>query len=288
MTGFGRGEASDERYCVTCEIKSVNHRYFEFSAKVPRGFLFLEDKLKSMLAAHVSRGKVECYVQVETIGTGGAQVKCNEPLLTAYVDCFAALEQKYPLELELRLPELLRLPDVFQVQKQSANEDEVWVVASKAVASALDQFVAMRRTEGEHLAADLLANRALILDHVAFVEARSPVIVARYAEKIRARMTEILDGYPIDEQRLLAEAAMFADKTAVDEETVRLRAHMSQLANFLEETAPVGRKLDFLVQEINRESNTIGSKAQDIEIALRVVEMKSLVEKMREQVQNIE
>ena len=289
MTGFGRAEVLTEQYRAACEVKSVNHRYFEFSARAPRSCGFLEERLKRFFQERVSRGKIECYVSLEFLGDSGIEVKLNTPVLTGYLEAFAAMENEYGVKNDACASALLRVPDLFQVQKKAVDEEAVWAVVMQAASEACEKFIAMREAEGQRLQDDVLARADEILRHVAFVEERSPQTVLEYNEKLLTRMRELLESASIDEQRLLTEAAIFADKIAVAEETVRLRSHLQQLAEFF--AAPseaVGRKMDFLVQEINREANTIGSKASDIEIARRVVDIKSNVEKIREQVQNIE
>ncbi|MCL2300196.1 MAG: YicC family protein [Firmicutes bacterium] len=288
MTGFGRAEVFTEQLRAACEVKSVNHRYFEFSARAPRSCGFLEERLKRFFQERISRGKVECYVSLEFLGDSDLEVRLNVPVLRGYLEAFAAMEADYGVKNDACASSLLRVPDLFQVQKKAVDEEAVWAVVSLAAGEAADKFVAMREAEGQRLQEDILSRSADILRHVAFVEERSPQTVAEYNEKLLVRMRDLLESASIDQQRLLTEAALFADKIAVAEETVRLRSHLQQLADFFTLPEAVGRKMDFLVQEINREANTIGSKASDIEIARRVVEIKSNVEKIREQVQNIE
>jgi len=288
MTGFGRAEVFTEQYRAACEVKSVNHRYFEFSARAPRSCGFLEERLGRFFRERVSRGKVECYVSLEFLGDNDLEVHLNASALRGYLDAFAAMEAGYSVRNDVTATSLLRVPDLFQVQKKAVDEDAVWAVVAQAAGEACDKFIAMREAEGLRLHADILSRAEDILRHVAFIEGRSPQTVAEYNEKLLTRMRELLESASVDEQRLLTEAAIFADKIAVAEETVRLRSHLQQLEEFFALPEAVGRKMDFLVQEINREANTIGSKASDIEIARRVVEIKSNVEKIREQVQNIE
>jgi len=288
MTGFGRAEVFTGQYRAACEVKSVNHRYYEFSARAPRSCGFLEERLKRFFQERVSRGKVECYVSLEFLGDSDIEVKLNAPVLRGYLDAFAAMEAEFGVKNDAASTALLRVPDLFQVQKKAVDEEAVWAVVAQAAGEAADKFVAMREVEGARLREDILSRSADILRHVAFIEERSPQTVLEYNEKLLARMRELLESASVDEQRLLTEAAIFADKIAVAEETVRLRSHLQQLEAFFTLPEAVGRKMDFLVQEINREANTIGSKASDIEIARRVVEIKSNVEKIREQVQNIE
>jgi uncharacterized protein (TIGR00255 family) len=287
MTGFGRAEVLTEEYRVVCEVKSVNHRYFEFSARVPRSCGFLEERLKRFFQSRVSRGKIECYVSLEFLGDSDLEVALNRPLIKGYLEAAEAVAREFGVE-ALRNADLLRVPDLFQIQKRAMDEEAIWTVMQTAAEEAVQKFIAMREDEGLRLCEDILARKMEILSHVTFIEQRSPETVREYNEKLLARMRELLESASVDEQRLLAEAALFADKIAVAEETVRLRAHLAQLEQLFAVEEPVGRKMDFLVQEINREANTVGSKASDIEIARRVVEIKSAVEKIREQVQNIE
>lgn len=288
MTGFGRAQETVDGMTVTVELKSVNHRYFEFMAKVPRTYGFLEEKLKSFLNARVSRGKMECYVSIENLEESDMEVVVNPSLAKGYVDALRTLSETFGLKEDYSAISIAKFPDVLTLRKALADEEKIWNAVQKVAELAVERFVTMRETEGEKLRADILSKADTILEHVAFVESRSPQTVREYHEKLRQRMEELLENTQVDEQRLLTEAAIFADKVAVDEETVRLRSHISQLREFLNADEPIGRKLDFLVQEMNRESNTIGSKAQDVEIAKRVIAIKAEVEKIREQVQNIE
>lgn len=288
MTGFGRVQETVDGMNITVELRSVNHRYFEFTAKVPRAYGFLEEKLKSFTNSLVSRGKVECYVGIEQLEESETTVSVNTSLAKGYVDALRQLSEMFDLSADISAGALSRYPDVLVLQKNAADEDRIWNAVRVTAEKAIHRFIEMRETEGAKLKADILARADTILEHVSFVEARSPQTVKEYNEKLKQRMEELLGNTQIDEQRLLTEAAIFADKIAVDEETVRLHSHISQLRTFMEANEPIGRKLDFLVQEINREANTIGSKAQDVEIAKRVIAIKAEVEKIREQVQNIE
>ncbi len=288
MTGFGRVQETVDGMNVTVELRSVNHRYFEFTAKVPRTYGFLEEKLKTFTNSLVSRGKLECYVAVEQLEESETTVSVNASLAKGYVDALRQLSEMFDLSADVSAAALSRYPDVLVLQKTAADEERIWNAVRSVAEKAVRRFIEMRETEGAKLKADILSRADTILEHVAFVETRSPQTVKEYNEKLKQRMEELLGNTQIDEQRLLTEAAIFADKIAVDEETVRLRSHISQLRTFMEADEPIGRKLDFLVQEINREANTIGSKAQDVEIAKRVIAVKAEVEKIREQVQNIE
>ena len=288
MTGYGRAAETIAGMAVTVEIKSVNHRYFEFSSRTPRAYGFLDEKLKSFVQSKVSRGKVECYVQIDSLEEAEVQVHLNASLTQGYLQAFDELSQRFGLENDVRVSTLSRYSDIFSIHKAEADEEKVWNAVRTVAEEALTRFVDMRVREGERLRADVLARADAILGHVAFIESRSPETVREYNEKLLSRMQTVLEGAQIDEQRILLEAAIYADKVAVAEETVRLRSHIDQLREFFGAKEAVGRKLDFLVQEINREANTVGSKAQDVEIARRVIDIKAEVEKIREQIQNIE
>lgn len=288
MTGYGRAAQTIAGMAVTVEIKSVNHRYFEFSSRTPRTYGFLDEKLKSFVQAMVSRGKVECSVQIESLEEAEVQVHLNASLAQGYLQAFSELAVRFGLENDVRVSTLSRYSDIFSIHKTEADEEKVWEAVRTVTAEALDRFIEMRLREGERLREDILSRADAILDHVTYIESRSPETVREYNEKLLARMQTVLEGAQVDEQRILLEAAIYADKVAVAEETVRLRSHIDQLREFFNAQEAVGRKLDFLVQEINREANTIGSKAQDVEIARRVIDVKAEVEKIREQIQNIE
>ena len=288
MTGYGRAIQLVDGMNITVEIKSVNHRYFEFSSKLPRSYGFLDEKLKSFFMGKLTRGKMECYVSIETVEEPDTVISVNHPLVKGYIDAYKELSETYGLENNIKVSDIARVSDVFSIRKQAADEDKIWSAVSVVAQEALDGFIAMREREGERLKADVLSRLATIIECVEFVEERSPETVKEYNEKLLSRLRELLEDTHIDEQRILTEAAIFADKIAVAEETVRLRSHISQLTSFLDLSEAVGKKMDFLVQEMNREANTIGSKAQDVEIARRVVSIKAEIEKIREQIQNIE
>ena len=287
MTGYGRCQEMVDGMNVAVEIKSVNHRYFDFSSRVPRNYGFLDEKLKSFVQSKVSRGKIECYVQVDNLEDDTVVVEVNKSLADGYVKAFNELSETYGIENNLNAGLLARMNDVLGIRKAEADEDKIWNAVKAVAEKAVDKFINMREVEGQKLRDDIVS-RADLLSYVEFVEERSPETVREYNEKLLARMQELLGDIHVEETRLLTEAAIYADKIAVAEETVRLRSHISQLKDFFNSTEAIGRKMDFLVQEINREANTIGSKANDVEIARRVLEIKSEVEKIREQVQNIE
>lgn len=288
MTGYGKSEQTIDSLNVTVEIKSVNHRYFEFSARVPREYGFLEEKLKKYCNSLITRGKVECYVSVEDLEEREMEVNVNETLAAGYVKALKELSERFGLKDDISAVTLSRYPDVITLHKASEDEERIWNAVKTVAETAVSKFIEMRETEGSKLRGDILSRADYIIECVEFIEGRSPETVREYNEKLKQRMKELLGDAAVDEQRLLNEVAIYADKIAVDEETVRLRSHISQLRDFMNSSEAIGRKLDFLVQEINREANTIGSKAQDVDIAKKVIAIKAEVEKIREQVQNIE
>lgn len=288
MTGYGRGQEVLNGLSVTVEIKSVNHRFFEYSCRLPRVYGFIDDKLKNYLQQRISRGKVDVFVQIDALESAGSEVLVNEGLAENYLAALRDMAQKYGLREDVSVTTLSRYPDVLTVRQVAVEEDTVWDAVRKVTDIALEQFVAMREREGARLREDVLSRGQTILSAVSVIEERSPQTVREHMAKVETRMRELLDGAAVDEGRLLTEAAIFADKIAVAEETVRLRSHIEQLGVLLSGDEAVGRKLDFLVQEINRETNTIGSKCSDLELTRIVVDVKAEIEKIREQIQNIE
>ncbi|MCI9667124.1 MAG: YicC family protein [Angelakisella sp.] len=288
MTGFGRAQGVLGGKDITVEIRSVNHRYFEFSARLPRAYSWLEEKLKGVAQGAASRGKVEVSLLIQTVEGSDAQVVVNTALAREYVEALRELGRELDLPDDLSLSAVARFGEIFTLRRAPDDEEEVQANVLAVAAQAAERFSQMRRAEGEKLREDILGRLISIEERVAQVEERSPQTVAEYRQKLTARMEELLGKAAVEEQRILAEAAIVADRWAVDEETVRLRSHIAQLRSILDTPEAVGRKLDFLVQEMNREANTIGSKAQDVRIAQVVVEIKSEIEKIREQVQNIE
>ncbi len=288
MTGFGRAQVVLGGKDITVEIRSVNHRYFEFSARLPRAYSWLEEKLKGVAQGAASRGKVEVSLLIQTVEGSDAQVVVNTALAREYVEALRELGRELDLPDDLSLSAVARFGEIFTLRRAPDDEEEVQANVLAVAAQAAERFSQMRRAEGEKLREDILGRLISIEERVAQVEERSPQTVAEYRQKLTARMEELLGKAAVEEQRILAEAAIVADRWAVDEETVRLRSHIAQLRSILDTPEAVGRKLDFLVQEMNREANTIGSKAQDVRIAQVVVEIKSEIEKIREQVQNIE
>lgn len=288
MTSFGRAMAEKDGYVISVELKSVNHRYFEFNCRLPRQYGFAEEKLKSYVNSKVSRGKVDCFLGIEALDTDNADVVVNHTLASAYIKAMNELAQEYSLKNDISSVSISRFPDVFVLKKADEDEEKLWGYIKEVADEAIEKFVAMRETEGEQMKKDVLSRADYILDCVSFIESRSPQTVKEYNDKLIARVHELIGDASLDENRIIQEVAIYADKVAVAEETVRLRSHISQLKEFLESSEPIGRKMDFLVQEINRETNTIGSKACDVEIARKVVDIKAEVEKIREQIQNIE
>lgn len=288
MTGYGRSEQIVDGRAVIVEIKSVNHRYFEFSCRTTRGYSFLEEKLKSFLQGRITRGKVDAYISVEALESAQTQVLVNHSLAEGYVQALRELAERYGLRDDISVSTVSRYSDIFSVHKAPEDEEAVWNSVQQAAEEALKNFLAMREAEGERLRADVLSRAGTIMKLVDEIETRSPQTVAEYQERLRQKIQELLGDNTVDEQRLLTETAIFADKVAVAEETVRLRSHFRQMEEMMKTDAPIGRKLDFLVQEMNREANTIGSKAVDSKIAYLVVDIKAEIEKIREQIQNIE
>lgn len=288
MTGFGRCETEVNGRQITIEMKSVNHRYFEFSCRTTRGYSFLEDKLKKYVAQKVSRGKVDMFVSITEPEDSEVQVSINKPLASGYVNAIHSLATEYDIPDDLSVSVLSRYSDIFQIHKEEQDEEQIFADVKVALDSALESFLAMRAAEGEKLKEDVLSRVDTIMSIVSQIEERSPITVEEYRQKLTKRISDMLENSDIDEQRILTEAAIFADKVAVDEETVRLRSHFEQMKTFFESGVPIGRKLDFIVQEMNREANTIGSKVTDSVLAHKVVDIKSEIEKIREQIQNIE
>lgn len=288
MTGFGRAQKEIDGYVITVELKSVNHRYFEFSSRVPRQYGFLDEKLKSYINGKVSRGKIECYVTIGALNTDTADVVVNHTLATAYVNALKEIAETYELKDDFGASTISRFPEVLVVRKSDEDEEKLWGYVQEVCSEAIDKFVAMREVEGSKMKDDIYSRGQFILDCVSYIEERSPQTVKEYNDKLVERVHELLGDVSLDESRILQEVAIYADKVAVAEETVRLRSHIEQLNTFISSDEPVGRKMDFLVQEINRETNTIGSKANDVDIARKVVDIKAEVEKIREQIQNIE
>ena len=288
MTGYGRGAAGACGCDFTAEIRSVNHRYLDCSVRAPRLFVFLEDAVKACVSNRLARGKVDVFLNVDSNGADSVSIKLNRPVAAAYLDALRELKNDFGLDGEPSVQLLSRMPDIFTVKKEEHDAEAVTAAAVQAVNAALDGLEAMRASEGERLCNSILSLMDEIGALVARIERRSEETLPEYRAKLEARMREVLDGCGVEETRLLAEAALFADRTAVNEEVVRLRSHLTGLAAMIRSKGAQGRKLDFLVQELNREANTIGSKGNDAELARMVVDLKSCIEKIREQVQNLE
>lgn len=288
MTGYGSAKGTVEGLEITVELKSVNNRYLDTSVRLPRSFMFAEETIKSAVQSHISRGKVDVFVSVNSSDAGEMAVKVNEPLLKGYIEAINHIAEEYSLPNDMTALNVSRFPDVLSVEKKDLNADEISAGISAIAEDALRDFDLMRLREGEKLRDDVLSRLSTIDSLVATVETESPKTVAEYRKRLEQKMAEVLGASGIDQNRILAEAAIYADHIAVDEETVRLRSHMSQLTTMINGNSPTGRKIDFLIQEFNREANTIGSKCQNSDIAHVVVDLKSEIEKIREQIQNIE
>ncbi|MCI6006882.1 MAG: YicC family protein [Ruminococcus sp.] len=288
MTGYGNSRQIIDNREISVEIRSVNHRYFELSCRTPREMGFLEEKIKGAVKSRVFRGKIDVFVTVGADENEQATVTVNHSLASGYVNALKEIAQRYDVQDDISVSAVARYNDIFKVTKPEADEEKIWSAVSTVLNDALDKFVKMRSTEGEKLYEDINGRCSTILQLVAKVEERSPQTVAEYRKKLTERMNEVLSTTAVDEQRIITEAAIFADKVAVDEETVRIRSHFDQFEKVLNSEGSVGRKIDFLLQEMNRETNTIGSKVQDADLAHIVVEIKAELEKIREQVQNVE
>ncbi len=288
MTGYGRFEGIIEGRKIIFEIKSVNHRFLELQCRTPRGCGFIEETIKNVVSEYVTRGKADVFVAIEADDNVAAEVSVNHSLAAGYLNALRELRDKYGLADDIAVSSLEKYSDIFTVHKPPEDEEKLCRITEQAARQALESFVSMREREGEKLRNDVLDRCDKIISIVEQIEKRSPEIVSEYRNKLLARINEVLVDTTADPQRILTEAAIFADKTAVDEETVRLRSHIDQLRNMLSGSEAVGRKLDFIVQEMNREANTIGSKVNDAELAHKVVDIKSEIEKIREQIQNIE
>jgi uncharacterized protein (TIGR00255 family) len=306
MTGYGRAQAQVDNRDILVEIRSVNSRYLEPNVRLGRSYTYLEEELKNLLKTKVSRGKVEIGVSINLVEGRKADIRVNADIVRGYLEAMQEYNRQCTddgCEEYRLLPDtlssgaaengmlwrtMLQLPDVFRVEKVQDDEDAIRSAVLGVAGQALDAFISMRETEGEKLRADILSRLKLLADNVGIVEKQAPELTEKYRERLMTKLTELLDSTAVDEQRILTEAAIFAEKTAVDEETVRLRSHLSQMEKLLDDEGSIGRKLDFLVQEMNREVNTIGSKVQDVSVTNVVVELKSEIEKIREQIQNIE
>jgi uncharacterized protein (TIGR00255 family) len=288
MTGYGRGEDSFSDRSIVIELRSVNNRYLDCSVRLPRSCSFAEEGIKTRVKAATSRGKVDMFVTVDTAQSDDVTVSVNEALAQHYLDAFALLADRFSLENDIAVSDLTRFPDVLKLEKVPEDQETLANELYSVLDLALADYDRMRQAEGAKLEADLLEKLSNLEQMLLQVEQRSPQTVKEYREKLLSKLQEVLNNTQIDESRILTEAAIFADKVAVDEETVRLHSHIAQFRNLLAGGGIVGRKIDFLIQEMNRETNTIGSKCTDLAISHIVVDMKSEIEKLREQVQNLE
>ena len=288
MTGYGHAQATLHGRDISVEIRSVNHKYFDFSVRTSRGYSFVEDKIRNFVKERVSRGKIDVYVTILTVDETAAQVILNRSLAEGYIKALHELGAEFGLTDDITVSSVARYSDIFTMKRAEQDEDEIWNDLSGVLDEAVGHFVSMRETEGVKLRDDVMNRMEHILGVVERIEQLSPQTLENYKARLRAKIEELLGDASVDEQRLLTETAIFADKIAVDEETVRLRSHFDQMGKMLDSGEAVGRKLDFIVQEMNREANTIGSKCQNSDVAHMVVEIKAEIEKIREQIQNIE
>lgn len=288
MTGYGGAKGSAEGLSVSIELKSVNNRYLDVSVKLPRTMLFAEEPIKAAVGRHISRGKVDVFVTVDQSASDDMEVRVNEPLLKGYIEALSAAAEKFGLQNDMTVMSLCRLPDVLSTDRREIDSSALMTGITEILERALTEYDAMRLREGEKLRDDVLARLETISRLTGVVEENAPKTVAEYRARLEQKLQEVLATANIDESRVLTEAAIFADKIAVDEETVRLRSHISQLRGLTNGESPAGRKMDFLIQELNREANTIGSKCQNADIAHVVVDLKAEIEKIREQIQNVE
>lgn len=288
MTGFGRNEMSEEKRKITVEIKSVNHRYLDVNIKMPKKLNFFEAAIRAELKKYMQRGKVDVFIAYEDFTESNVCVKYNKELAAEYMGYLEKMAEDFGLDNDIRVSALSRYPEVLTMEEQSVDEEEIWKALCGAVQGAAEKFVETRLKEGEPLKNDLIAKLDGMLEHLSFIEERSPQLVEEYKDKLRERVRELLEDTQIEESRLLLEVTLFADKICVDEELVRLRSHIETTRQTLIDGGSIGRKLDFIAQEMNREANTILSKTNNMEISNRAIELKTEIEKVREQIQNIE
>ncbi|MBQ3164151.1 MAG: YicC family protein [Lachnospiraceae bacterium] len=288
MTGFGRCEVEEGNRKVTVEMKSVNHRYLDVNIKMPKKLSFFESSIRNELKNYVQRGKIDVFISYEDFSENNVCIKYNKELATEYLKYLRDMSAEFGLDDDIRVSTLSRYPEVFSMEEQMVDEEEIWKVLSKAIDGAAENFVETRIKEGKNLADDLIAKLDNMLEHVAFIEERSPQLMDEYRRKLEDRVKELLGDANVDENRLLTEVTIFADKVCVDEEIVRLKSHIETTKQTLVDGGSIGRKLDFIAQEMNREANTILSKANDLDISNRGIELKTEIEKVREQIQNIE
>ncbi len=288
MTGFGRCEAAEGSRKFTVEMKSVNHRYLDANIKMPKKLNFFESSIRNLLKKYIQRGKVDIFITYEDFSENNVCIKYNADVAKEYMKYLQQMAQEFGLDNDVRISSLSRYPEVFTMEEQTIDEEEIWKGLEKALEGAAEGFVETRIIEGEHLKKDLLNKLDSMLELVTFISDRTPQIIAEYKAKLTEKVTDLLEDTKVDENRLLMEVTIFADKVCVDEEIVRLKSHIETTKNTLIEGGSIGRKLDFIAQEMNREANTILSKASDLEISNRAIELKTEIEKVREQIQNIE
>ena len=288
MTGFGRSEIANERQKITVEMKAVNHRYFDINVKMPKKLSIFEAGIRNLLKKYIQRGKVDVFITYEDYTENNMVLKYNEELAAEYVRVLQQMSEQFGIENDVRVSSLSRYPDVLTLEEQTVDTDELWGVLEEALHKASEQFVETRLVEGENLKNDLISKLDGMLEDVDFIEKRSPEILVEHRQRLEAKVKELLGDSTIDESRIVTETTIFADKICVDEEIVRLRSHITSTRKALLEGGSIGRKLDFIAQEMNREANTILSKANDLEVANRAINLKTEIEKVREQIQNIE
>ena len=288
MTGYGRNEAVINGKKITCEIKSVNHRYSDYTVKVPRYYGFMEDRVRTYVSGFISRGKVDVYVAVESYDETDREIKLNTGLAKSYIDALCTLRDTFGLKDDITVSHVARYSDIFITERAEEDEEELWSAVLSVMQPMMEQFLSMREREGARIEKDLCQRVEYMKTLCEKIDKRSPETVKEYSDRLYAKIKEVLEDRAVDEARVLTEVAIFADKVAVNEEIVRLESHFKEFYNIISKNEPAGRKLDFLIQEINREVNTTGSKCNDIEIARLVVELKGEIEKLREQIQNIE
>ena len=288
MTGFGRCEIQKESRKFTVELKSVNHRYLDVNIRMPKKLNFFETAIRTLLKSYANRGKIDIFITYEDISQAQVSVKYNAALAAEYLKYLWQMEEEFGLENDVRVSTLSRYPEVFTMEEQSEDEEELWNGLKEALEGAFGQFVETRKAEGENLKKDILSKLDSLEKEIVFVEERSPQIVAEYRAKLEDKMKELLADTQIEDSRIAAEVILFADKICTDEEVVRLKSHIQHMRNTLEEKEGIGRKLDFIAQEMNREANTILSKANDLEVSNHAITLKTEIEKIREQIQNIE
>ncbi|MGN0170255.1 MAG: YicC/YloC family endoribonuclease [Lachnospiraceae bacterium] len=288
MTGFGRYEVCTDDYKITAEVKAVNHRYLDLNIKMPKKLNMFENPIRSLLKDYIQRGKVDVFITFEDYTQGQQNVRYNEDLAREYLGYLNRIADDFSLDNDVRVSTLARFPEVFSMEEVSLDEDALWSLLSKTLKGACEHFVESREREGEHLKIDLLGKLEEMKGYVSFIEERSPQIISEYRQKLRDKIGVLLEDNKIDENRIVQEVTIYADKICVDEEMVRLNSHIQATKDALLSGKEVGRKLDFIAQEMNREANTILSKSTDIEISDVGIELKTLIEKIREQIQNIE